>query len=414
MPTIDVAATSPVQGAERLDMLDAVRGASVLGILLANIVPLSGHAFAPPGAHLGLPLASLHDPLMFLMFVFVEAKFYSLFSFLFGVGFAVFVSRAAARGADAARLFRRRMVGLLAIGVIHSVFIWMGDILATYAVMGFALLPFLRKDDRRLLQWATAMLLLPILLYGATLAAVAIATADGLRLSAGNEAGALPPVLAGAVASFANGSYADVVQGNVIFTAANAVRRLILMFFPRIFGMFLLGFYVGRRDLFAELDRHVPLLRRVLLWGSLVGLPLSLLGAFVEGNSMGAPNVLGFVETTAKAVGAPALSLAYAAGLGLLLPRARRIRHAFAAAGQMALTNYLLHSVAGVVIFYGIGFGLFGRVPLAIVTAGAVVFFVVQMLASRAWLAHAAFGPVEWLWRMFTYGRRVPLFGRAR
>ena len=410
MPTLDVGTTAPVRGTERMSTLDAVRGAAVLGILLANIYPLSGLAFVSPDAHLALPLAAFHDPLLFLVFVFIEAKFYSLFSFLFGVGFAVFVSRAAAKGTDARRLFKRRLVGLLIIGLIHSVFVWMGDILATYAVMGFALLPFLRRDDRKVLQWAAAVLLSPILIYVVLLAASVIATGGAVPMGAGDQSGALPSILATAVESFANGSYPDVVVGNVIFTMANAARRLILMFFPRIFGMFLLGFYVGRRQMFAELDRHEPMLRRVLVWGSLIGLPLSLVGAVLEGNSMGTPSVLGLIETTVKALGAPALSLAYAAGFCLVFGRAHRLRQAFAAAGQMALTNYLMHSVAGVAIFYGIGLGLFGRVPFVLVTAGAIVFFVVQMLASRAWLARASFGPVEWLWRMFTYRRRVALF----
>ena len=117
----------------------------------------------------------------------------------------------------------------------------------------------------------------------------------------------------------------------------------------------------------------------------------------------------GLLETTLKTIGVPALSLAYAAGLCLLFGRAGRLRRAFAPAGQMALTNYLLQSVVAIGIFYGLGFGLFGRVPLAIALAGAVVFFVLQMFGSAVWLAHARFGPSEYAWRVFTYRSRVPL-----
>jgi uncharacterized protein len=85
------------------------------------------------------------------------------------------------------------------------------------------------------------------------------------------------------------------------------------------------------------------------------------------------------------------------------------LRKAFAAPGQMALTNYLMHSVIGVAIFYGIGLGLWARVPLAVMMAGAIVVFGVQIAISRLWLIYAAFGPAEWLWRLFTYRRRVPL-----
>jgi uncharacterized protein len=404
-------ATVPVQGTERMETLDAVRGVAVLGILLANVFALSGHAFIPPDAHLSLPLASWHEPLFRLMFVFVEAKFYSMFSFLFGVGFAVFIQRASARGGNAVPLFKRRLVGLLLIGLVHTTLIWMGDILATYAVIGFGLIPFLKKSDRSVLRWAAGMLLLPIAIYASLLAITAVATPQGLQYSAGTvSSSGVPPFLEPAVRSFESGTYIDVVRGNLVFTAAGVVRRFLLMFFPRVFGMFLLGFYVGRRNMFGEIDRHEILLRRTFVWGMALGLPLSYLGALLEGNSMQAPNVLGLLETAVKSIGAPVLSLAYTAGLCLLFQHARAVRLTFAGVGQMALTNYLLHSVVGTAIFYGIGFGLFGRVPLAIVLLGALIVFAMQMLLSRVWLSYAAFGPAEWLWRMFTYRRRVPLF----
>jgi uncharacterized protein len=79
-------------------------------------------------------------------------------------------------------------------------------------------------------------------------------------------------------------------------------------------------------------------------------------------------------------------------------------------AGRMALSNYLMHSVVGVVIFYGIGFGLFGRVSLTPAVLGALGFFIVQIFLSRWWLQRAQFGPAEWLWRIFTYRRLIPLF----
>lgn len=400
-------APAPVQGTERMDTLDAVRGVALLGILLANVFAMSGFPFLPPDHYETLPLAEWHPAAFFLILFLIEAKFYSLFSLLFGVGFAVFVQRAAARGADAARLFKRRLTGLLIIGLIHTFLIWMGDILATYAIIGFALVPFLHRDDRTILRWAGAMLLLPIALYALMIAAAWAASVPPQDPGAG---GAPPQLLVDAAEGFATGGYVDVLKGNVIFTLAQVVRRFMLMFFPRVFGMFLLGFYIGRRRMFADLDAHRPLLRRVFVWGMAIGLPLSFVGARMEGSNMGVPGMAGLLETIVKSIGVPALSLGYAAGFCLVLQRARGLRRAFAPAGQMALTNYLLQSFGALAIFYGIGFGLFGRVPLVISLAGAVAFFVLQMIASKAWLAVAAFGPAEWLWRMFTYRRRVPLF----
>ena len=398
--------TAPVAASERMDALDAVRGVAILGILLVNIDGLSGRSFVPSGT--ALPFSRWDGVADFLVSFLIEAKFYSLFSFLFGVGFAVFIERASARGTNAVRLFKRRLVGLLLIGLIHTLLIWYGDILVTYALIGFALIPFLRRDDRSVLRWATGMLAAPIVIYAVVaVAAVAFAGDAGGPATAGQRL-TTPPIVTMAAEKLGTGDYVEVVQGNAVLTGANAFRRLGLMFFPRVLGMFLLGLYAGRLRIFADLDGHGLLVRRVFAWGIGIGLPLALFGALIEEQHSPRPLVM-FLELAAKSVAAPVLSLGYAAGLCLLFQRARGLMRALAFAGRMALSNYLLHSVAGAIIFYGVGFGLWGRVSLTVGIAGAVLFFCLQMIASRLWLRRAAFGPAEWLWRMFTYRRRFAL-----
>ena len=403
--------TAPVATGERMDVLDAIRGVAVLGILVINVVALSGYAFVPPPAAAG----SQYDARTFFVLSWlIEGKFYALFSFLFGVGFSVFVQRAAARGADPAQLFRRRLLALMLIGFIHTTFIWMGDILLTYAVIGFGLVPFLKKSDRTVIRWSVSMFALPIVLFALAVVAVALfgGSSGGTAPAAVGPAAAAPPVppfMQHAVDSFANGGYVDVVRGNVIFTVANIIRRLVLMFFPRVFGMFLLGLYVGRKNMFGELAAHRPLLVRTLAVGLLAGLPLAFIGATLEQGALPVPGVRGLIETTAKSVSIPALALAYAAGLCLLFQCWRPVMAAFAPVGRMALTSYLTHSVVGTGVFYGLGLGLFGKVSLTVSVVGALVFYVVQMVISRLWLSRAQFGPAEWLWRMLTYRRRFAL-----
>jgi uncharacterized protein len=391
---------------DRVDVLDAVRGAAVLGILFVNIESLSGYTFLSHVERASLPLAEWNGAAEAMVAIFVEGKFYALFSLLFGIGFAVFVQRAQARGADAVPLFRRRLTGLLLIGLAHTLLIWFGDILVTYAVLGFGLIPFLRKDDRMLLRWAVA-LLLPAVLYALAAGAALFVTPPVAR----GPDGALPPVLANAVEHYRTGSYRQVVEANVVMTIANALRRLSLMFFPRVFAMFLIGLYVGRLGMLTNVEGYALRLRRIALWGALAGLPLSIVGAVVPDRLPNAAALL--VEGVAKSFAIPALTLSYAAGLCLLFRQSASLMRAFAAVGRMALSNYLLHSVAGVVLFYGIGFGLFGRVSLIVALVLAVAFFAVQIVASEVWLSRAAFGPAEWVWRTFTYGRRFPLFKAA-
>ena len=148
--TVEISPAVPVVR-DRVDVLDAVRGAAVLGILFVNIESLSGYTFVPAAERASLPLGEWNAAAELLVAIVVEGKFYALFSLLFGIGFAVFVQRAQARGADAVRLFRRRLTGLLLIGLAHTLLIRFGDILVTYAVLGFGLIPFLHKDDGVLL-----------------------------------------------------------------------------------------------------------------------------------------------------------------------------------------------------------------------------------------------------------------------
>jgi uncharacterized protein len=405
--------TAPVAATERMDVLDVVRGVAVFGILVVNVYAFSGYGFISDAQKAALPHARVDGTLDFLVGFLAEGKLYCLFSFLFGVGFSVFIQRASARGLPTeahsakvgVRLFKRRLAGLLVIGLVHSTLIWFGDILATYAVLGFALIPFVARDDRAVLRWAVALLLTPIPLYLLLMGLTRLAPPQ-----APAAAGGLPPALATAIAGIAHGGYIDLVRGNIVFTIGNAVRRLVLMFFPRVLGMFLLGFYAGRRGIFANLDAHAALLRRVCAIGFAVGLPISLIATELSADVPGPPDVTGFIETIMQSISAPALALAYAAGLCLLFRRAPGPMRALAPAGRMALTNYLAQSVAGVLIFYGIGFRMFGRVSLATALAGCLVFFGLQMIASGLWLSVAFFGPAEWLWRTFTYRRRFALF----
>jgi uncharacterized protein len=397
--------TAPVAAGERLDVLDVMRGIAVLGILLVNIDAFIGYGFSSTASMPPPRGARFDDLTAFAAEFLVQGKFYCLFSFMFGVGFSVFVQRAAARGHDAAALFKRRLAGLLVIGLIHSLLIWFGDILTTYAVIGFALVPFLRKSDRQVLRAAVAWLAAPVPLYLLLLIATQFVPQPQLP-----RPGELPPLLAHPDQALAHGGYVDVLEANVLFTIGNVVRRFVLMFFPRVFGMFLLGFYAGRANLFAHLDTYAPLLRRIALFGFTIGLPLAFAGAALgDSGSPRRPTLMGLVEMIAESIATPGLALAYGATICLLFRRFRAPMIAIAPVGRMALTSYLTHSIAGVVVFYGIGFGYVGRVSLTVSMALCVSFWLLQIAVSRIWLSFAQFGPAEWLWRCFTYRRRFRL-----
>jgi uncharacterized protein len=265
----------PVTAASRIDLLDVLRGVAIFGILIANMMVVSGYFFLAEAERALLPTAAADGVVAFLVRLLLEGKFYSIFSLLFGYGFAVQLASTTARGAEFAPLFRRRLRGLLLIGLAHAVFLWYGDILLLYALLGFLLLRFRSSTDRTLLRVAAACLALPVVIYLIMLA---------VSLAMGSGAPPPPPVadagpdptaefVAMMTTAWREGSWLDSFRANLFGLAGRWVDLFISVRFPKVFGMFLLGFYLGRRGFGADLDRDRPQLRRALIAGVAFGLP---------------------------------------------------------------------------------------------------------------------------------------------
>ena len=178
----------------------------------------------------------------------------------------------------------------------------------------------------------------------------------------------------------------------------------------KVFGLFLLGFCIGRNRIFADLEKHIRLLKTVAKHGFLFGLPLSLLYAWSGMNGRPLGNA---AHSAIYALSVYPLGLAYLSGICLLYLRRKNAGawRAFAAPGRMALTNYIGQSVIGMFLFYGIGFGLgagFGLAQTELIVLAVCLF---QMIFSALWLRAFRFGPLEWIWRMLTYGKRFALRG---
>ena len=155
---------APVAGRERVEVMDVLRGFALLGILLMNIEAFVG----PVMESITGVNARFSDADRWMdaaIYVLVQGKFITLFSLLFGMGFAVMLERANATGASGTALYARRLLALLGIGLVHALLIWSGDILLTYALLGFVLLLFFRRTPvSRLPKWGVALYALPLLL----------------------------------------------------------------------------------------------------------------------------------------------------------------------------------------------------------------------------------------------------------
>lgn len=407
-------AFEPVRGRERIVTLDVLRGFAILGILLVNVplmvTPVYREALGAAD-HAGLDrVAAL------LIEVLAEGKFFTMFSLAFGVGFAIQARRAQQRGAAFVPFHLRRMGVLLAIGVVHVVTLWWGDILIYYALLGTLLLPARRTPPARLLRLAGMAVLVPLAVNAGFvgLARLAQSTPEGAQAWSAELQQSIAGVEASAARAYEVYGGRDVAAmvGQRVDDWSFATIGITLngMLFV-VLAMFLVGAYVGRRGVLEDVEAHLALVRRVRLWGVLVGVLGTLIWLASEPANAVQPTLRGLLSTAGFVVGAPALSLAYAATLTLAVrdPRwARRLRP-LAAVGRTALSNYLFQSVVVTTLAYGYGVGLYGRVGPAAALGIALVVFAVQVPSSMAWTRRFRFGPVEWVWRTLTYGRIQPL-----
>jgi uncharacterized protein len=378
----------------RIAWLDALRGFALLGILLANLPLLAGYPFISPALRDALPAAELAPVVALLSAVLVDAKFYALFSFLFGLGFALQLRRAQALGIDPARAHRRRMVALMGIGLAHACLLWWGDILWVYALLGLALLVFRSAPQRVLLAGALGFLAAPVLVY---LAFLATGMPDPFAPRPGTppDAGFLLKV----THAFPEGGYPDVVESNLMMTAGSAARRTLRFQLLRILGMFLLGAWVAGLDLQQRMGALRPMFRRWLVLGFALGLPLNLAYfALGGGDSLLPATASGLLAVLVASAGIPLLAIAYVAVFALHWQR-DDARSLLIAGGRTALSLYVMQSMIGVALFYGLGLGLWGRLGRLDLLLLALLIWPAQLWLARAWLRLHARGPLESLWR---------------
>lgn len=399
---------SPISSQERIEILDVLRGLAIGGILIGNMQWFSGYGMMPPAL---AEQSAVSDQIThFLVHFFVEGKFYSIFSFLFGFGFALQIARAEERGDTKASLFKRRLFWLLVIGLLHAYLLWAGDILSIYAVMGFLLILFRKKTNESLLKWAFVLMATPILSY-ILFYILFVAFAPPEATAAMRDGAA--DFWNTAAQKVRQSSYLQIISDfNLQYIVGRYFGLIMEMRLPKILAMFLLGFYAYRRGFFQNLSSHQPFIRRVLVYGLILGLVGNLAFSVLAGKeAVFPPTPAGVAGVIAYAFGVPALALFYIALVATLWQKAhwQRLLAFLAPVGRMALTNYLLQTVICVFLFYGFGFGLFGKVGATKATLIALGIFLAQIFLSALWLKYFAYGPMEWIWRQLTYRQRLNL-----
>ena len=377
--------------------VDAVRGFALFGIFAVNVTFMaSGY----PGNLVTDPQfgSALDHVVRALSSVFIDMKFYVLFSFLFGYSFTLQMAAAGRAGASFTARMLRRIGGLFVLGALHTVFLYGGDVLMTYAVACVGLLLMRNVRDRTAIGVAVG-------LYAVVLASL-VAGALLIDRSA---------FLPGEAEALANGEAAtQALLGGWSANIGEHLAGLPLLILqavtlqgPTALALFLLGMVAGRRQWLARVTGSEPVLRR-LQW---IGFPAGLLGAVVYTAAGGNGNTLGVAASVATA---PLLTAAYVATLLRIMhhPRTAFVRSALAPGGRMSLSNYLGQSVIGLVAFSGIGFGLAGSLSPLALFGFVTVAFAGQLVVSALWLGRFRYGPLEWALRWLTNGQRPALVAR--
>jgi uncharacterized protein len=382
----------PVEQKQRIVLVDIIRGFALIGVLFANF---NGYVeqMLP-----GDILSSLSTPadkfIMSLNSIFIEWKFMTLFSVLFGYGFGLILQSLDKKGINPAGFFIRRMSWLFIFGIVHCLF-WWGDVLNLYAMSGVLLL-FLRKLSNKniFILSLVFMFIVPVVFSYLTQNLPETYTDADLRYSyeiykSGNLAELFMMNMAAYykmyVASYSN-------LGDIIETL----------------GRFLMGYFLLRINVLDSIDLKSKQIKKIML----ITFPVMIayfvfrwlrLSDIIHYSPLFLSPLIkvGIFSTTTFYVSL--LVLAY------INNSQNKFFTFFQSLGTMTLTNYLMVSAILVIILYGIGFGYIGKIPVHIIWLLAFFWLVFEIIFSRIWLNKFRYGPMEWIWRQLTYGKRLPL-----
>ncbi|MEM1249818.1 MAG: DUF418 domain-containing protein [Acidobacteriota bacterium] len=421
-PTAAESSSARPRESQRIVGLDVARGFALLGIFLVNIdfmsLPVGATELIPEGKGDGLAWLFVE--------MFCEGKFYPLFSMLFGAGLILQKRNVEGRGAAFTPLYLRRLLFLSGFGLFHGLFLWYGDILFVYSFAGLLLLLASGFAGKTLLQ-ISGLLWFGAVVVMASFAGLASIGSDENPFETSREAALetarnfeLPeeilPIfaegdieskewMAAEIGAYRDGPYLRTAG----FRAVSFVFVSIITLFAGldILAMFALGAALVKIGFFEEKGERWR--TRLVGLAMLVGLPLSTASAVLP---LAVQSYTGAVLSEVfRVVGGPILSLGYLSAALLLAQFGlfEKLLELLAAAGRMALTNYISQSLIGTFVMYSWGLGKFASVNGTERVLLVIVVFSCQLALSRFWLTRFRFGPLEWLWRSLTYWRRQPM-----
>ena len=362
----------------RILLIDGLRGFALFGVLIANTLAFAHKEKLLPN----LAALSVNPGLRSFVYFFVEGSFYPLFTFLFGYGLAMQLSKAN----DLAYL-RRRLLLLLALGILHGTFFFSGDILHAYALVGLFSLPFYPKlIASKKKRWLFALLLVfSVLIFWGTFALEASLDASSYEAT-----------------DYSLSSYLSITTARI---SELMIALITLPIFAAQLLLFLgLGMLCHHYQLLREAMQHKKFWRKLFLSCTFLSLSLLSLFYFSPDGMKGS-----LMQSLEFSLLSPALGFAYLSGIVLLYPFAPAVFKPLTAVGKLSLSNYLMQSLLMTTLFYGYGLGWYDKLSLGSSLWVALILFVLQILLSNLWLKYFRYGPAEWLWRSLSLREPIAL-----
>jgi uncharacterized protein len=384
----------------RIAFLDILRGICICFIFFANLPIFSGYVFLSPEVLASFSTAGLDELFGIALKIFIDGKFYTLFSLLFGIGMVI-QYKSFGKDIEAFRTYmRKRLAILLLIGIFHLWVLWVGDILTIYALLGLLVLCLFHWSSKTLLIVGVTFILLPVAhiailnvfdSYTAPMIEFVIRTNEQLGVPKGTI--------------FEQAFFIQQTESLALYADAkfyDPIVRIALVLeegrLYKVFGIICIGLVAGRHILQYQLLSNKGLLKKIMLWGFAVGLPANIAYAKIDVLNLDAP-LEKLIGTILYAIGVVPLAFAYAAGLALLLSGGIGRLGVFSSIGRMALSNYIMQTVLALFIFNGISLGMSGKIGLTSVWGIGLCVIIFQVWFSTQWLSKFKQGPLEFIWR---------------
>jgi uncharacterized protein len=417
MANNNLTSIGPASPSERFLSLDALRGFALFGVLAVNI-----QCFA-------MIFPTLMDPTCFgdmtglnywvaaLTHILISSKFITLFSLLFGAGILLMTRNIEKKGRKSAGKHYRRMMWLIIIGLMHAYLLWYGDILVSYGLCGLLVFLFRKMSPRKLLIIGLIGICFVSLVMVLLSWSLPYWPEEQLKMSV-QQMHPDAEYIAWEINVY-QGGWLNQMAHRVPTALSFQVPIFLLMMFWRTTGLMLIGMALFKWGIFTagqgtEVSGRFDfkkLYRNFLIFGTVIGLAMVTAGWFANFHHNWSFDYSMFEGQQFNYWGSLFLAGAYLGGIMLICQSGKlpKLTRRLAAVGRMAFTNYLMQTVICTTLFYGHGFGLFGKVNRTGQILIVILIFALQMWLSPLWLKHFRFGPMEWLWRSLTYRKMQPM-----